>query len=99
MDVSALGSTQAASSSASRPKGPQAAGEPFRLPDLMSDPAAALASTAGAPDRLARANRELHFEIEAGRVKIEVRDLEGNVLRRIPVNEAIEMALESNPAR
>ena len=38
-------------------------------------------------------DRELHFEIDPDtkRVRIEVRDLEGNVLRRIPPSEALDV--------
>lgn len=36
--------------------------------------------------------RELHFEITDGRLRIELRDLEGNVLREIPPNEALAIA-------
>jgi flagellar protein FlaG len=37
--------------------------------------------------------RELHFEpTESGRVVIQVRDLEGNVLRTIPPSEALDIA-------
>ena len=36
--------------------------------------------------------RELHFEITDGRLRIEMRDLEGHVLREIPPNEALAIA-------
>lgn len=36
--------------------------------------------------------RELRFEIDAGRVRIEVCDLDGNVLREIPPSRALEIA-------
>jgi hypothetical protein len=36
--------------------------------------------------------RELHFEMAEGRVRIELRDLDGNVLRTIPGSEALEIA-------
>jgi hypothetical protein len=36
--------------------------------------------------------RELHFEMDGGRVKIELRDLDGNVLREIPPSAALEIA-------
>jgi hypothetical protein len=36
--------------------------------------------------------RTLHFEMDAGRVKILLQDLDGNTLRRIPVSEALEIS-------
>ena len=37
--------------------------------------------------------RELHFEVtEGGRVAVQVRDLDGNVIRTIPAVEAIDVA-------
>jgi hypothetical protein len=36
--------------------------------------------------------RELHFEMAEGRLRIELRDLDGNVLRTIPGSEALEIA-------
>jgi len=36
--------------------------------------------------------RELHFEMAGGRVRIELRDLDGNVLRTIPGSEALAIA-------
>jgi hypothetical protein len=36
--------------------------------------------------------RELHFEMADGRVRIELRDLDGNVLREIPAIRALEIA-------
>ena len=36
--------------------------------------------------------RELHFEMDSGRLKIEVRDLSGNVLKQIPPSRALEIA-------
>jgi hypothetical protein len=70
------------------------------MPSPPADAAAALASTAGAPDRLARAGRELHYDIdEAGTLRIEVRDLQGNALRQVPPSEAIDLATGAIPAR
>ena len=42
---------------------------------------------------LARANRELHFfkDEETGRIVVQVRDLEGNVIRTIPGSHALEL--------
>jgi hypothetical protein len=36
--------------------------------------------------------RTLHFEMDAGRVKILLQDLDGNTLRRIPASEALEIS-------
>lgn len=44
-------------------------------------------------DELHASNRELHFsrDQESGRVIIEVRDLEGNVLKTIPPSKALDI--------
>jgi flagellar protein FlaG len=44
-------------------------------------------------EELARANRELHFEKDpsSGRIVVQVRDLEGNILRTIPPSAALDM--------
>jgi hypothetical protein len=36
--------------------------------------------------------RTLHFEMDAGRVRILLQDLDGNTLRRIPATEALEIS-------
>jgi hypothetical protein len=36
--------------------------------------------------------RELHFEMTEGRLRIEMRDLDGNVLKEIPGRQALEIA-------
>jgi hypothetical protein len=36
--------------------------------------------------------RTLHFEMDAGRVKILLQDLDGNTLRQIPASEALEIS-------
>jgi hypothetical protein len=36
--------------------------------------------------------RQLHFAMEGSRVRIEVQDLEGNVLKEIPPSRALEIA-------
>jgi hypothetical protein len=36
--------------------------------------------------------RELHFEMADGRLRIELRDLDGNVLKTIPPSHALEIA-------
>jgi hypothetical protein len=40
--------------------------------------------------------RTLHFEMDAGRVKILLQDLDGNTLRRIPPTEALEISSGKN---
>ena len=59
-----------------------------------SPPPEVLDEVAAARDRaaeLAANNRELHFHTdqETGRVIVQVRDLQGNVIRTIPASEAI----------
>jgi hypothetical protein len=39
-----------------------------------------------------RRGRELHFEMASGRLRIELRDLDGNVLKQIPASTALEIA-------
>jgi flagellar protein FlaG len=61
-----------------------------------SPPAEVLDEIGAAANRaheLASLNRELHFltDEESGRVIVEVRDLEGNVLRTIPPSEALNV--------
>lgn len=36
--------------------------------------------------------RTLHFEMDSGRVKILLQDLDGNTIRRIPVTEALDIS-------
>jgi flagellar protein FlaG len=49
-------------------------------------------------DELWRQNRELHFEMDqdSGRVIVQVRDRDGNVIRTIPPSEALDV-LAGNP--
>jgi FlaG protein len=59
-------------------------------------PVEVLDAIGAAADRAAElraANRELHFHKDetSGRVIVEVRDLEGNVIRTIPPSEALEV--------
>jgi len=57
-------------------------------PDLRAEMAAA----AQRADELREQGRELHFEIDdRGRVIIEVRDLEGNVIRSIPPSRMLDV--------
>jgi hypothetical protein len=45
-------------------------------------------------DQLHQLGRELRFEREAesGRIRVEVRDLDGNVLRQVPLGEVVDFA-------
>jgi hypothetical protein len=50
-------------------------------------------AAAGVADELRAQGRELHFEATGnGRVTVQVRDLEGNVIREIPPAKALEVA-------
>ena len=52
-----------------------------------------MSAAAEAAEKLRQQGRELHFEpTGTGRVVIQVRDLEGNVIRTIPPHEAIAVA-------
>ena len=53
----------------------------------------AVGAAASRAEELAKQNRELHFrkDKETGRVIVEVRDLEGNVIRTIPPSSALEV--------
>jgi FlaG protein len=53
----------------------------------------AVGAAADRVDELHAQNRELHFhkDKETGRVIVEVRDLEGNVIRTIPPSSALEV--------
>ena len=50
-------------------------------------------AAAGRAEQLRREQRELHFEIDedAGRVVVQVRDLDGRVIRTIAPSEALEV--------
>jgi flagellar protein FlaG len=53
----------------------------------------AMNSAAEAAEKLRAQGRELHFEpTGTGRVVIQVRDLDGNVIRTIPPHQALEVA-------
>jgi hypothetical protein len=50
-------------------------------------------AAAGVFDELQASSRELHFELTgSGRVEVQVRDLDGNVLREIAPAKALEVA-------
>jgi hypothetical protein len=57
-------------------------------PEVMDE---VLAAQRAIEDMHAR-GRTLHFDMDAGRVKILLQDLDGNTLRRIPVTEALEIS-------
>jgi uncharacterized FlaG/YvyC family protein len=85
-----------ASGSANQPEGVRAT--PARaLSDIPATPPvdvlAEIDRAAARAQELARANRELHFEKDqaSGRIIVQVRDLEGNVLRTIPPSSALDV--------
>jgi FlaG protein len=53
----------------------------------------AIGAAADRADELAATNRELHFEVDkdSNRVIIQVRDLDGNVIRTIPPKDALDV--------
>ncbi len=54
---------------------------------------AEMADAAQAAETLRKQGRELHFEpVGNGRVVVEVRDLDGNVIRTIPPGKALDVA-------
>jgi len=61
----------------------------FPPPEVLD----AVGAAADRAEELARDNRELHFRTdeETGRVVIEVRDLEGTVIRTMPPSEALDV--------
>jgi hypothetical protein len=78
-----------------RPHAPAAA-DSVQLSLPPSPPPEVLDEIGAAADRvdaLAALDRELHFrkDAESGRVIIEVRDFEGNVIRTIPPSEALDV--------
>jgi FlaG protein len=73
-----------------------AATDSVELSLAASPPPTVLDEIGAAADRaqeLAGLNRELHFrkDEDTGRVIVEVRDLEGNVIRTIPPSEALDV--------
>jgi hypothetical protein len=57
-------------------------------PEVMDE---ILAAQRAIEDMHAR-GRTLHFEMDAGRVKILLQDLDGNVLKQIPASKALEIS-------
>ncbi len=62
---------------------------PSPPPEVLDD----IGAAADRVDALAAADRELHFSIDedTNRVVIQVRDLDGNVLRTIPPSAALDV--------
>lgn len=85
-----------ASGSANQPEGVQRT-PPRASSDIPATPPvdvlAEIDRASARAEELARANRELHFEKDpgSGRIIVQVRDLEGNVLRTIPPSTALDM--------
>ena len=77
--------------------GPAAGAEEVRLDTIPSNPPVELHEeidrAAQRVDELRAQGRELHFAFDkdAGRVQIQVRDLDGNVVRTIPPSEALSV--------
>ena len=86
--------TPAGGAKAAAPAQPVAAVTVNTLP--ASPPAQVLEemhAAAEAADRLRSQERELHFEpLSGGRVVVQVRDLDGNVIRTIPPAKALDVA-------
>jgi len=81
---------------ARRPAAPEPVRDSAVLSLPASPPAEVLDAVGAAADRAAElraANRELHFRKDeaSGRVIVEVRDLDGNVIRTIPPSEALDV--------
>jgi hypothetical protein len=70
--------------------GPAVAGGEQPPPEVRAEVEAALC----AADRLQDLGRRLHFahDESRGRIGIEIRDLDGNLLRQVPVGEVFEFA-------
>jgi hypothetical protein len=94
------GPTHPASASAA-PRPASAAGpantSAVRADIISASPPPEVADEVGAAalraDQLRDADRELHFEKDprSGRIVVQVRDLEGNVVRTIPPSEALDI--------
>lgn len=68
--------------------------------ELLAPPPAVLDDVVRAArryDELGAQGRRLHFELERGRLRVELRDLEGNVLRPISPAEALAVACGATP--
>ena len=65
-----------------------------RIPDAPPSEVLREVQAAGRrAEELWRAQRELHFQVDddTGRVIVQVRDLEGNVIRTVPPSEALDI--------
>jgi flagellar protein FlaG len=71
-------------------------GKEFRLPEAGPPPElrAEMDAAARVAQELRAQGRELRFEHDdvSGRIRVEVRDLDGNVLREIPASKALDIA-------
>jgi hypothetical protein len=83
----------------------QLSGRGFRVADADASDSAPHAEAIRDVERAAEVVRELHargrelrFSIDDGRVRIALCDLDGNVLRNIPVHEALDIADARRPA-
>ncbi len=89
----------------SRTPAAKSTGAEFRLPDAVSvstipatpppDALEQVQTAARVVEELRAMGRELHFEppsTPTGRVVVQVRDLDGNVIRTVPPAEALEIA-------
>jgi len=89
----------ASASAASRPAPVAGPAEPsaVRADVIPASPPPEVADEVGAAalrvDQLRDADRELHFEKDArsGRIVVQVRDLDGTVVRTIPPSEALDI--------
>ena len=66
---------------------------PLRLSTPPPEVRLAVQVAAGRAEQLRREQRELHFELDedAGRVVVQVRDLDGRVIRTIAPSEALDV--------
>jgi uncharacterized FlaG/YvyC family protein len=66
---------------------------PVRLSAPPPEVRLAVQAAAGRAEQLRREQRELHFELDedAGRVVVQVRDLDGRVIRTIAPSEALDV--------
>lgn len=68
--------------------------------DLLVPPPSVLEDVARAAERyeeLGAAGRRLHFDLDRGRLRVELRDLEGNLLRCVSPTEALDVAGGATP--
>lgn len=100
MDVPPLEAAGRTSSTAAPPRVDPKAKAAFQVPgatDSIPDapPPAVMRDVEAAAQRaewMHEQGRELHFQMNDGRLRIEVRDLKGGVVRVIPATEALNIA-------